>query len=76
LSRKLLGSFNIFRTTFRALMKTLKLALKMRNLGLGMRSKPAGEGVPDLSSAGESMTPKVVDITFSVRVALSQERTN
>jgi len=35
-------------------MKTLKLALKMRNPGLGMRSKPAGEGVLDLLSAGDT----------------------
>jgi hypothetical protein len=54
LSIKLLSSFNIISATLRALMQTLKLALKMKNLGLGMRSKPTGEWVPDLLSAGDT----------------------
>jgi hypothetical protein len=40
LSRKLLGSFNIFRTTFRALMKTLK-SLEESSLELGRDSADA-----------------------------------
>jgi hypothetical protein len=40
LSRKLLGSFNRFRTTFRALMKTLK-SLEESSLELGRDSADA-----------------------------------